>query len=168
MTITISRRIIVPLLTLLLGFTLGFTGVLPGYAEDPSPVAQGEILKVCINLKNGAIRVSNKCDTKTERKTVLGGVGGQGPQGVKGDTGVTGAAGSVSGLNTSLIRFYSPAENSNGCPMDSWYFTKRVVESSELITTESYVFGQGFLRSVTGLRSRTTNLNPCQIIVYTP
>jgi hypothetical protein len=194
MTISVSRKVIVPILTLLLGFAVGVTGTLPGYAEDPLPVVQGEILKVCINLKTGVIRVSNKCDTKTERKTVLGGVGAQGPQGVKGDagatgpqgvkgdvgatglqgrqgergvTGATGATGTISGLNTRLIRFYSPADWSSGCPTDPWYFTKKVVASSTLTTSDSYVSGQ-WLRSITGIKSTTTDLNPCQLIVYVP
>lgn len=93
MTITISKKVITPLLTLLIGFALGVTGTLPSNAEDPAPVVQGEILKVCINLKTGVIRVANKCDTKTERKTILGGVGAQGAKGDKGDTGATGAIG---------------------------------------------------------------------------
>jgi hypothetical protein len=93
MTITISKKVITPLITLLIGFVFGITGTLPSNAEDPTPVVQGEILKVCINLKNGVIRVANKCDTKTERKTILGGVGAQGPKGDKGDTGATGATG---------------------------------------------------------------------------
>jgi hypothetical protein len=95
MTITISKKVITPLLTLLIGFALGVTGTLPSNAEDPAPVVQGEILKVCINLKTGVIRVANKCDTKTERKTILGGVGAQGAKGDKGDTGATGATGAI-------------------------------------------------------------------------
>lgn len=95
MTITISKKVLVPIFALLFGFALGVTGTLPSNAEDPAPVVQGEILKVCIHLKTGAIRVSSKCDTKTERKTVLGGTGAQGPQGDKGDTGTTGQAGAT-------------------------------------------------------------------------
>jgi hypothetical protein len=97
MTITISKKVLLPIFTLVIGFVLGINGTSPSNAE--TTVAQGEILKVCINLKTGAIRVSAKCDTKTERKTVLGGVGAQGTQGVqgeqgiKGDTGATGAVG---------------------------------------------------------------------------
>jgi len=98
MTITISKKVLLPIFTLVIGFVLGINGTSPSNAD--TTVAQGEILKVCINLKTGAIRVSAKCDTKTERKTVLGGVGAQGTQGiqgeqgVKGDTGATGAVGS--------------------------------------------------------------------------
>jgi hypothetical protein len=90
MRITISKKVFTPVFTLLIGFALGVTGTLPSNAEDPVPVAQGEVLSVCINLKSGAIRASAKCDRKTERKTVLGGTGAQGPKGEKGDTGLTG------------------------------------------------------------------------------
>ena len=95
MTFTISKKHITPVLTLLIGFVLGMGGTFPSSAEEtPTPVVvQGEILKVCINLKTGVIRVSNKCDTKTERKTVLGGAGAQGAKGDKGDKGDTGATG---------------------------------------------------------------------------
>ena len=81
MTITISKKVLIPIFTLVTGFVLGVNGTLPSNAE--TPVVQGEILKVCINLKTGVIRVSNKCDSKTERKSVLGGVGAQGAKGEK-------------------------------------------------------------------------------------
>lgn len=86
---------LLPFLTLILGFILGIGGSLPSNAEDPAPVLQGEILKVCIHLKTGVIRVSSKCDTKTERKTVLGGTGAQGAKGDKGDMGATGQTGTT-------------------------------------------------------------------------
>ena len=97
MTFTISKKHFIPVLTLIIGFFLGMSGTLPSNAEEtPAPVVvQGEVLKVCINLKTGVIRVSNKCDTKTERKTVLGGAGAQGARGEKGDTGATGLTGEV-------------------------------------------------------------------------
>ena len=98
MTITISKKVFTPILTLVIGFVLGITGTVPSNAEDPVPVVQGEILKVCINLKSGVIRVSNKCDTKTERKTVLGGAGAQGAKGEKGDTGATGETGATGAI----------------------------------------------------------------------
>ena len=77
---------------------IGASGIAPSQAEEvtPAPVVQGEIIKVCINLKSGAIRAASKCDSKTERKTVLGGAGAQGPigpQGEKGDTGSQGIQG---------------------------------------------------------------------------
>jgi len=81
---------------LVIGFLLG-SGITPLHAEDPVAVT-GEILKVCINTKTGAIRVASKCTT-TERKTVLGGVGAKGDigdtgeKGTIGDTGATGATG---------------------------------------------------------------------------
>jgi len=93
MTITISKKVFTSFLTLLIGFALGVTGTLPSNAEDPVPVVQGEILKVCINLKTGVMRVSSKCDNKTERKTVLGGTGAQGAKGETGATGATGETG---------------------------------------------------------------------------
>jgi len=76
---------------LLVGFLFG-SGISPLHAEDPA--ATGEILKVCINTKTGAIRVANKC-TSAERKTILGGVGAQGAKGEKGDTGATGLTGAT-------------------------------------------------------------------------
>ena len=57
---------------LAIGFLLG-SGISPLNAADPVSTT-GEILKVCINTKTGAIRVASKC-TSAERKTVLGGVG---------------------------------------------------------------------------------------------
>ena len=72
---------------LVIGFLLG-AGITPLNAVDPV-ASTGEILKVCINTKTGAIRVASKC-TSAERKTVLGGVGATGE---KGDTGATGEKG---------------------------------------------------------------------------
>ena len=81
---------------LAIGFLLG-SGISPLNAADPVSTT-GEILKVCINTKTGAIRVASKCTT-AERKTVLGGVGATGEKGdtgaigEKGDTGAQGPAG---------------------------------------------------------------------------
>lgn len=80
------------------GWLMGASGIAPSQAEEvsPTPVVQGEIIKVCINLKNGDIRAASKCNSKTERKTILGGVGARGavgPQGEKGDTGIQGIQG---------------------------------------------------------------------------
>ena len=81
---------------LVIGFLFG-TGITPLNAVDPVATT-GEILKVCIDTKSGVIRVATKC-TKTERKTVLGGVGATGEKGdtgavgATGETGVTGATG---------------------------------------------------------------------------
>ena len=84
---------------LVCGWLIGISGITTSVADDTSPAiappAQGEILKVCINTKTGLIRVSNKCDVKLERKTVLGGVGAQGIKGDKGDTGNTGETGAT-------------------------------------------------------------------------
>ena len=83
---------------LIAGWLMGASGIASSQAEEvtPAPVVQGEIIKVCINLKSGAIRAASKCDSKTERKTVIGGVGARGavgPQGEKGDTGAQGIQG---------------------------------------------------------------------------
>ena len=77
------------------GWLLGASGIASSQANEvtPAPVAQGEIIKVCINLKSGAIRAASKCDSKTERKTVLGGTGAQGPVGPQGEKGDTGSQG---------------------------------------------------------------------------
>ena len=86
---------------LAIGFLLG-SGISPLNAADPVSTT-GEILKVCINTKTGAIRVASKC-TSAERKTVLGGVGVTGEKGdtgatgEKGDTGAQGPAG-TNGIN---------------------------------------------------------------------
>jgi hypothetical protein len=77
------------------GWLLGAAGTASSQANEvtPAPVVQGEIIKVCINLKSGAIRAASKCDSKTERKTVLGGTGAQGPAGPQGEKGDTGSQG---------------------------------------------------------------------------
>lgn len=77
------------------GWLLGASGISPSQAEEATPatVVQGEIIKVCINLKTGVIRAASKCDSKTERKTVLGGTGAQGPAGPQGEKGDAGSQG---------------------------------------------------------------------------
>ena len=93
-----NRTPLAIVIALIFGWFLGTTGVSLSQAEEvsPAPVVQGEILKVCINLKTGVIRASNKCVAKTERKSILGGVGAQGevgPQGAQGETGTQGIQG---------------------------------------------------------------------------
>jgi hypothetical protein len=97
-----NRTPIAIISALIVGWLLGTSGVIVSKAEEitPAPVVQGEILNVCINKKSAVIRASNKCDAKTERKTVLGGVGSQGevgPQGERGELGATGPQG-IQGL----------------------------------------------------------------------
>lgn len=79
------------------GWLMGAFGIAPSQAEEvtPAPVIQGEVLNVCINKKTGVIRAVSKCDSKTERKTVLGGVGPRGEVGAQGDQGGVGPAGSA-------------------------------------------------------------------------
>ena len=88
----ISALIFAALLT---GWLMGASGIASSQAEEvtPAPVVQGEILNVCINKKTGVIRASSKCDTKAERKTVLGGVGPRGEVGPQGEQGVVGPTG---------------------------------------------------------------------------
>lgn len=86
---------LVSLGSLFLGFLIGTSTVGSANAEESITALnapQGELLKVCIDKKTGAIRASNNCKT-TERAYVLGGPGPRGPQGVKGDTGATGPQG---------------------------------------------------------------------------
>ena len=83
---------------LVIGLLIG-TGITPLHAEDPTTVT-GEILRVCIENKTGVIRVATKC-TKTERKTILGGVGAKGDKGDTGEVGAmgeTGATGNVGSI----------------------------------------------------------------------
>ena len=84
-------------IALIVGWLLGTSGVIASRAEEvtPAPVAQGEILNVCINKKTGVIRASSKCDAKAERKTVLGAVGPRGEVGPQGEQGVVGPTGPV-------------------------------------------------------------------------
>lgn len=78
--------------TLVIGLILG-VGITPLHAEDPI-AATGEILKVCIDSKTGVIRVASRC-TKTERKTILGGVGANGDKGDTGEVGIKGEIGAT-------------------------------------------------------------------------
>jgi hypothetical protein len=82
----ISRKYLQLILALIVGWALGSANLNIASAEDP---VQGEILKVCIDKKTGAIRAVAKC-TKNERATVLGGIG---PKGEKGETGAQGIPG---------------------------------------------------------------------------
>jgi hypothetical protein len=79
-----------------IGILAGFIGSVVGVSANTASVAEevskGEVLSVCINTKTGAIKAATKC-SKTERKTVLGGVGPQGMQGEKGDKGDAGPVG---------------------------------------------------------------------------
>ena len=166
MTFTISKKVLLPFFTLVIGFVLGINGTSPSNAE--TTVAQGEILKVCINLKTGAIRVSAKCDTKTERKTVLGGVGAQGiqgetgpegpegPEGPQGFTGATGATGSMVGLRTKKIDYLSA--NWFGCGG---------LGTSQTVVTDISVYTSSFTGKTTITPSKT-DLSGCSLTVYTP
>ena len=92
---TVSRTTALVIGALFAGWLIGASGIAPSQAEEvtPAPVVQGEILKVCITLKTGAIRAASKCNAKTERKTILGGSGAQGPIGPQGERGDAGSQG---------------------------------------------------------------------------
>lgn len=81
--------------SLIVGFGIGSTTTGPAIAEETAlatSAPQGDLLKVCIDKKTGAIRAASKCKT-SERAYVLGGPGPQGVQGIKGEKGDTGAQG---------------------------------------------------------------------------
>jgi hypothetical protein len=81
-------------IALFAGILIGSLGLGIATAEEtPIPIApQGDLLKVCIDKKSGAIRASTTCK-KTEKPYALGGPGPQGIQGVKGDVGPQGIQG---------------------------------------------------------------------------
>ena len=83
-------------IALFAGILIGSLGLGMATAEEtPLPIApQGDLLKVCIDKKSGAIRSSTTCK-KTEKPYALGGPGVQGIQGVKGDVGPQGLTGPV-------------------------------------------------------------------------
>ena len=96
--------------SLLIGFFIGTSTLGTASAEETTSAPatlQGDLLKVCIDKKSGAIRAASKCKN-TEKAYSLGGPGPQGPkgdvgskgdqgiqgiQGVKGDTGAQGIQG---------------------------------------------------------------------------
>lgn len=81
--------------SLIIGFLVGASSLGTASAEESATsttAPQGDLLKVCIDKKTGAIRASGSCKS-TERAYVLGGPGPKGVQGVKGDTGATGVQG---------------------------------------------------------------------------
>jgi hypothetical protein len=86
-------------LSLIIGIGIGTSVNGPAQAEETATVAtapQGDLLKVCIDKKTGAMRAASKCKS-TERLYVLGGPGPKGSQGEKGDVGATGPQG-IQGL----------------------------------------------------------------------
>jgi hypothetical protein len=194
---TDTRTTALVVAALFAGWLMGAFGIAPSQAEEvtPTPVVQGEILNVCINKKTGVIRASSKCDTKAERKTVLGGVGPRGevgPQGEKGDQGATGAQG-IQGLKGDQgaqgIQGFVGDRGAQG-PQG---FTGATGATGSLsgLRTQSIDFlsaslfgcpGFGTSRTVvtdirvstssftgnTSITPSTTRLNGCSLTVYTP
>lgn len=90
-----KSKLAVASFSLLIGFGIGSVNTGSATAEEavaPTVIAQGDLLKVCIDKKSGVIRAANKCKS-IERAYVLGGPGPQGPQGVQGEKGDVGAIG---------------------------------------------------------------------------
>lgn len=82
-------------LALVVGFGIGSTTTRPAIAEETTvatSISQGDLLKVCIDKKTGAMRAASKCKP-TEKAQVLGGPGPQGIQGIQGEKGDTGSQG---------------------------------------------------------------------------
>lgn len=135
---------------LVLGFLFG-SGITPLHAEDPVAVP-GEILKVCINTKTGAIRVANKCTT-AERKTILGGVGAKGDKGdtgekgITGDTGVTGAIGVQGPAGTNGINGATGATGPQG--------EKGATGATGAQGSQGFTGATGATGSMNGLRTTT-------------
>ena len=96
---------------LVIGFLIG-TGITPLHAEDPN-VVTGEILKICIETKTGVIRVATKC-TKTERKTILGGIGAKGDKGDTGEVGFVGETGAMGPVGAIGATGLSGTNGTNG------------------------------------------------------
>jgi len=98
----LSKNFLFSMTSLMAGILIGAIGFTPVSADNSVPASPlatptGEVLKICIDLKTGAIRASSKC-TKAERVTVLGGVGPKGdagPQGIQGVAGPVGPQGLV-------------------------------------------------------------------------
>lgn len=90
-----QKSIVAIVISAITGFVIGSAGITSGYADSSTSIAQtgvGEILKVCIDSKSGAIRAASKC-SKLERATTLGGVGPKGDVGPQGPQGAVGPVG---------------------------------------------------------------------------
>ena len=90
-----KSNLVIVSFSLLIGFGFGSVNLGPATAEESvasTAIAQGDLLKVCIDKKSGVIRAAGKCKS-TERTYVLGGPGPQGPQGPQGEKGDVGAIG---------------------------------------------------------------------------
>lgn len=189
-----SHTPIVIVIALIVGWLLGTSGVIASKAEEATtgPVVQGEILSVCINKKTGVIRASSKCDAKSERKTVLGGVGPRGevgPQGAQGVAGPTGPAGpkgdtgpqGVQGVqgekglqgDRGLIGLTGPAGSVNGLRTKSITVWEQYLGSDTCLTYSGFSVLNAntslttFLGS-TSLKKSCSTLAPSTVSVFVP
>ncbi len=169
-----NLRSIVQLLTaLIIGWTIGASGLSPVAADDVSPtptsypITQGEILSICIDKKTGAMRASLACK-KTERATIISGQGEkgdkgdtgpqgiQGLQGLQGERGLTGATGSVTGLRTKTI---STLSTGWGSSCTSGFSGPSLLNGNTSLSTWG---------STISLSKSCTNLNESSVTVYVP
>ena len=93
---TTTRANLQTISILSIGIMIGSFGFGNASADDTTTttaptIPAGEMIKVCINKKSGAIRAASKCNS-SERSSSLG---GPGPQGPKGDVGSVGPIGLV-------------------------------------------------------------------------
>lgn len=197
---TISRTLVYSTVSLLVGVSIGTMGFSPVKADSPSPspsasVSAGEVLKVCIDLKSGAIRAASKC-SKTERATTLGGIGPkgdtglqgpqgvtgdrgpQGPQGLKGDNGAQGLQGPQGSTGAQGPQGFTGATGATGT-------VSGLRQQTLHFLRQPYDYGAGFCISsysvITGISSylnsqtKTTTITPttgyidsCTLTVFTP
>ena len=189
-----ARELTRLVIVLVIGFLFG-SGLSPLNAVDPV-ASTGEILKVCINIKTGAIRVSGKCIT-AERKTVLGGVGAKGekgdtgavgatgdtgavgPKGAQGVQGIQGEKGSIGATGAQGTQGFTGATGATGSVASLRTQTFRYLStgfglgtcSSFAIGGPSLLDGQTSIStfgSTISLNKHCTNLNETSITVYAP
>jgi hypothetical protein len=155
------------IVTLAFGFFLGTSTLGTATAADPTPnvsAPQGDLLKVCIDKRTGAIRASVTCKS-TEKSYVLGGPGAQGvqgdkgevgaigPQGVQGSPGIAGTNGKSADLKIKTISFLA---SSTCAGVLDGYEIPVVNRIDEYITTRTYA------------RSWNGTLRGCSVSVYAP
>jgi hypothetical protein len=148
-----AREVIRLLGVLVIGFLFGL-GITPLNAVDPVATA-GEILKVCIDTKSGVIRVATKC-TKTERKTVLGGVGATGEKGETGAVGATGATGETGVTGATGVQGPAGTNGINGAVGEKGLQgEKGITGATGVQGPQGFTGATGAQGSMSGLRTRS-------------
>ena len=182
---TIREYIAIVSISASVGFVFGNINGSSAKADSTT----GEIIKVCIDTKTGAIRAATKC-SKTERATVLGGVGpkgDQGQQGVQGEVGPQGAIGpqgpkgdqgdqGPQGLTgpqgpQGLQGFTGPAGSVSGLRTTSISFlTNSFIGCPGFGLSQTVVTDVSVYTSFSGkttITPSTTTLRSCTVTVYT-